>query len=126
MLKHRRGHPARKNGDGGWPAMKGRIKAGEGNLIGNAGEYYVVAELLKRGVVAAPAPRNAPGVDVLATRNGRTAIIRVKTKSQEYPIWQWQAKKDGTIFRNLAEKDDFTVLVDLAMDNRDLKFYIVP
>ncbi len=26
--------------------MKGRIKAGERVLIGNAGEYYVVAELL--------------------------------------------------------------------------------
>ena len=28
--------------------MKGRIKAGEGALIGNAGEYYVVAELLRQ------------------------------------------------------------------------------
>jgi hypothetical protein len=33
--------------------MKGRIKAGEGSLIGNAGEHYVMAELLKRGIVAA-------------------------------------------------------------------------
>lgn len=33
--------------------MAGRIKGGEGTLIGNAGEFYVAAELLKRGVVAA-------------------------------------------------------------------------
>jgi hypothetical protein len=38
---------------------KGKIKAGEGTLIGNAGEYYVVAELLKRSVIAALALRNA-------------------------------------------------------------------
>ena len=33
--------------------MKGRIKAGKRALIGNTGEYYIVAELLKRGIVAA-------------------------------------------------------------------------
>ncbi len=48
--------------------MPGRIKAGEGTLIGNAGEYYVVAELLKRGVLAALAPRNAPAFDILAVK----------------------------------------------------------
>lgn len=33
------------------PLGSGRIKAGEGALIGNAGKFYVVAELLKRGTV---------------------------------------------------------------------------
>jgi len=106
--------------------MKGRIKAGEGALIGNAGEYYVVAELLKRGIVAALAPRNAPSFDILATRKNQTVKIRVKTKSQEYPIWQYSVKKDGSIFRDLSKHGDFTVLVDLAMETKNLKFYIVP
>jgi hypothetical protein len=105
--------------------MKGRIKAGEGVLIGNAGEYYVMAELLKRGIIAALAPRNAPSFDILATRGNRTVRIRVKTKSQEYPIWQYSVKKDGSIFRDLSKNRDFTVLVDLAMATKDLKFYIV-
>lgn len=105
--------------------MKGRIKAGEGGLIGNAGEYYVVAELLKWGIVAALAPRNAPAFDILATKDSRTVKIRVKTKSQEYPAWQWAAKKDGSIFRNLSKDGDFTVLVHLAMETKDLKFYIL-
>ena len=51
--------------------MAGRIKSGEGTLIGNAGEFYVAAELLKRGVIAALAPRNAPTFDILATKGGR-------------------------------------------------------
>jgi len=106
--------------------MKGQIKAGKGVLIGNAGEYYVVAELLKRGIVAALAPRNAPSFDILATRNNRTVKIRVKTKSQEYPDWQWVAKKDGSIFRDLSKVEDFIVLVDLAMDTKNLKFYVAP
>ena len=106
--------------------MKGQIKAGKGVLIGNAGEYYVVAELLKRGIVAALAPRNAPSFDILATRGNRTVRIRVKTKSQQYSEWQWVAKKDGSIFRDLSKDGDFTVLVDLAMETKNLKFYIVP
>jgi len=75
--------------------MKGRIKAGEGALIGNSGEYYVMAELLKRGVMAALAPRNAPSFDILAARQNQTVKIRVKTKSHDYRVWQWSAKKDG-------------------------------
>jgi len=106
--------------------MKGRIKAGEGTLIGNSGEYYVMGELLKRGVMAALAPRNAPSFDILATKQNQTIRIRVKTKSHDYHIWQWSAKKDGTIFRNLTKSGDFTVLVGLAMDNKDLKFYVIP
>jgi hypothetical protein len=106
--------------------MKGRIKAGQGTLIGNAGEHYVVAELLKRGVIAALAPRNAPAFDILAANLDKTIRIRVKTKSEEYDDWQWMAKKDGSIFRNLAEHSDFTVLVNLALDVHQLTYFIVP
>ena len=95
-------------------------------LIGNAGEHYVMAELLRRGIVAALAPRNAPAFDILATKENRTVRIRVKTKSQIYSDWQWNIKKDETIFRDFSEKGDFTVLVDLAMETKDLKFYVVP
>lgn len=108
------------------PLGSGRIKAGEGTLTGNAGEYYVVAELLKRGIVAALVPRNTPAFDVLAMRNGRTAQIRVKTKTEDYDEWQWVVKKDGTVFRSLSDVGDFTVLVNLAIENRDLRFYVVP
>ena len=55
--------------------MAGRIKSGEGTLIGNAGEFYVAAELLKRGVIAALAPRNAPTFDILATK-GKKMVTR--------------------------------------------------
>jgi len=106
--------------------MAGRIKAGEGSLIGNAGEYYVMAEILKRGIIAALAPRNAPAFDILATKNGRTARIRVKTKTQGYREWQYSVKRDGLIFRDLAEKNDCTILVNLTTNTQDLRFYVLP
>jgi hypothetical protein len=106
--------------------MPGRIKLGEGTLIGNAGEYYVTAELLKRGVIAALAPRNAPAFDILATKSNRTVRIRVKTKSEEYNDWQWMTKTDGAIFRYLELEGDFTILVNLTVDTKDMEYYVIP
>ena len=72
--------------------MSGKIKAGKGTLISNAGEYYVIAELLKRDVIAALTPRNAPSFDILATKDCAMARVRVKTKSQEHDVWQWRIR----------------------------------
>lgn len=91
----------------------GQIKEGKGTTIGNAGEYLVVGELLKRGVITALAPRNNPGFDVLATNGTKSLNIRVKTKTEAANSWVWMCKKDGTLFTNLSGKLDFTVLVDL-------------
>jgi len=90
---------------------KPRKEAGHGILTGNAGEYYVVAELLRRGVVAALTPRNSRSFDVLATKGVRTVRIRVKTKTAD--AWIWNAKEDGTIFPDLDQDADFAILVDL-------------
>ncbi len=106
--------------------MPGRIKSGEGTLIGNAGEYFVTAELLKRGIIAALAPRNAPAFDILATDRDKTIRIRVKTKTEGYDIWQWSVKKDGDIFRFLQEQGDFTVLVNLTDETKNMDYFIVP
>ncbi len=106
--------------------MKGRVKAGMGTLVGNAGEYYVVAELLKRGVIAALAPRNSPAFDILATKDDRTIRIRVKTKSEEYNGWHWMAKLNGELFRDLHSQGDFTILVNLTLETANMEYFIVP
>ena len=106
--------------------MPGRIKLGEGTLIGNAGEYYVMAELLKRGIIAALAPRNTPAFDILATNPNKTVRIRVKTKSEEYDAWQWMIKKDGSLFRHLQSNEDFTVLVNLCDKTANMTYFIIP
>jgi hypothetical protein len=106
----------------------GRIKRGEGVLIGDAGEYAVISELLKQdGVVAALAPRNTPWFDILATKGEKTVRIRVKTKSVGYKGWQWNVRKDGkTIFPNLHPNGDFVVMVDLGAASQSNHYYIVP
>ncbi len=106
--------------------MAGKIKGGLGTLIGNAGEYYVMAELLKRGWIAALAARNAPDFDILATKDGRVVKIRVKTKTEQFDPWQWVVKQDGVIFRNLTDNGDFLVLVNLTENHQKMDYFILP
>lgn len=104
----------------------GKIKEGKGTIIGNAGEYLVVGELLRRGVIAAPAPRNNPGFDVLATNGINSLNIRVKTKTEASNSWVWSCNKDGAIFKNLNDRADFTVMVDLKNEQTSPEYYVVP
>jgi hypothetical protein len=102
-----------------------KIKAGLGPLIGNAGEYAVMSELLKRDVIAALAPRNTPAFDILATKGGKTIRIRVKTKSGNIPVWQYSAKEDQSIFREMHPSGDFTVLVSLGTGKERNRYFVV-
>jgi len=103
----------------------GRVKEGRSTFLGNAGEHYVVAELLRRDVIADRAPRNTPGIDVLATTGPQSVNVRVKTMSHEAGDWVWMAKRDGTIFPNLHKERDFVVLVGLAHEQAP-EYWIVP
>jgi len=97
------------------------VKSGRGTLLGNAGEYFVIAELLRRDIIAGLLPRNAPGMDILATTGKRSFKIRVKTKSDEADSWVWMAKGEGAaepIFIGLQndDRDDLTALVAVPDD----------
>ena len=101
----------------------GQVKAGKSALIGNAGEYFVLAELLRRGIVAALAPRNMADYDILAVDDTRSVKIRVKTKTAAADSFVWNAKADGeTIFRGTGG-NDISILVDLdTPDSRPLYY----
>ena len=104
----------------------GRVKEGKGGLLGNAGEHYVVAELLRRDIIADRAPRNAPAIDVMATTGPKSVNVRVKTRSDQADSWVWIAKPDKTIFRNIHDKNDFTVLVHISGDNKSVGYWVIP
>ena len=108
--------------------MVGEIKRGRGTIIGNAGEYLLVGELLKRGIVAAPAPRNTTGFDVLAATGQNSCNIRVKSKTPAATSWVWMCGKDEnrTIFKGMLDEGDFTVLVDLKGYDDPPEYFILP
>lgn len=80
---------------------------GQNDLIGNAGVYWVVSELSRRGLVALPTVRNCPGADVLVLHpeTGALATLQVKTSRSFVKFWpasvppaQWQRASHCYVF----------------------------
>ena len=82
------------------------------NLVGTAGEYFVCAELCRKGYLALLTPKNNPLFDVIAaTQDGsKTVSIQVKTRSIGNKQG-WKLGKDITVKRN--DPNLFVVLVNL-------------
>lgn len=83
------------------------------NLVGTAGEYYVCAELCRRGYLALLTPKNNPIFDVVVTNasGSKSAAIQVKTRSERNK----QGWKLGTDITNKeAPAGMFIALVNLV------------
>jgi hypothetical protein len=85
-----------------------------------------MSELLKRGIIAGLTPRDMRSFDILATQNGQSVGIRVKTKNARWDVWQWVVKRDGAIFRDLVTDRDFVTLVNLGHIGERNEFFVVP
>jgi hypothetical protein len=96
-------------------------------FAGNAGEFFVLAELTRRGLTAALTARNNRAYDILAKRDEEFAAIRVKTKTSAFTLVQWNAKPTGDIFLEMTKEHDFCVLVDIPEDDKaSPSYYVVP
>jgi hypothetical protein len=82
------------------------------NLVGTAGEYFVCAELCRRGYLALLTPKNNPLFDVIvSTQDGsKTVSIQVKTRSIQNKQG-WKLGKDITFKR--GNSGLFVALVNL-------------
>lgn len=94
-------------------------------ITGATGEFFVAAEISRRGAVATLTLKNTPKLDVLATnlKNGKFANIQVKTRSKE--------NTQGWKFSNKAEErskiqNHFYVFVNLKEDKELPDYYIIP
>src|SRR4051812_45231775 len=65
-------------------------------LTGVAGEYFVAAELSRRGFVASITMRNSRGFDILAPNENasKTVTIQVKTNQYSRPEWMLNDKAE--------------------------------
>lgn len=92
-------------------------------LTGVAGEYFVAAELSRRGFVASITMRNSRGFDILATNENasRTVTIQVKTNQYSRPEWMLSDKAE----RSFSD-DWFYVFVILNRPDERPQYHIVP
>lgn len=91
-------------------------------LCGVSGEYFVAAELSRRGYIASITLRNTRGVDILASNGDATKSvgIQVKTSQGTGKSWMLNKKVESDVATNLI-----FVFVQLnALDSPD--YYIVP
>ena len=100
------------------------LKVGSNNLTGTAGEYYVCAELCRRGYLALLTPKNNPLFDVVATNiDGTTSVsIQVKTRSA-HNKQGWRLNKQ--LSANDTPGVPFVALVNLHESNAP-DFFIYP
>lgn len=89
-------------------------------LTGSAGEYFVAAELSRRGVVAALTMSGTDAFDILAVNKaGRSYSIQVKTTQYEKKLrWLLSSKDENP-------KADFYVFVNLNGTEKQPDYYIM-
>jgi len=92
-------------------------------LAGVAGEYFVAAELSRRGFVASITMRNSPGIDILATdiKAKETVTIQCKTSRSSTKGWILSDKAEG-----FTPKNHFYVFVRLGEKDGHPSYHIVP
>ncbi len=81
----------------------------QSSSTGLSGEYFVAAELLRRGYSVGIAMGNSKAIDILAEKNGKQFIIQVKAI--------FKKKNTGwPMMKNKVDKSIFYVFVNLNGD----------
>lgn len=92
------------------------------SLSGIAGEYFVAAELTRRGYIASLTLRNTRGVDILASNMDATRSVGIQVKSAQGSARSWMLSEK-------VESDLATNLVFVLVRLNGLgapEYYVVP
>jgi len=92
-------------------------------LTGVAGEYFVAAELSRRGYIASISLRNTRGIDILATNQAATRSITIQCKTNQRGGKRWMLNEKSEDF---FAADHYYVFVALGAANERPCFHVVP
>ncbi|OMP30071.1 aspartate-ammonia lyase [Mangrovimonas sp. DI 80] len=94
----------------------------DNNLIANAGEFFVCAQLSKKGILTLLTPKNNPLFDIIATDNLGSKHVAIQVKTMGIGNKQgWKLNKQITVKKN--NPNLFLILVDLKEDGLN-NFYV--
>ena len=92
-------------------------------LTGVAGEYFVAAELSRRGFIASISLRNTRGIDILATNKDATRSVTIQCKTNQIGNQKWMlSEKCETFFA----PNHYYVFVGLGAPTERPRFHVVP
>ena len=92
-------------------------------LSGVAGEYFVAAELSRRGYIASITLRNSKGVDVLCSSANATKSVGIQVKTSKYSESKWLLNKKS---EDYYANNLFYVFVKLNYNQKSPDYFIVP
>ena len=92
-------------------------------LAGVAGEYFVAAELSRRGHIASVSLRNTRGIDILATNQKASRSITIQCKTNQLARKSWMLNEKSESF---VSDDHFYVFVALGGVLERSSYHIVP
>jgi hypothetical protein len=95
----------------------------ETQMTGRAGEYYVAAELNRRGANAVTFSGNMPTIDLLASDIDRNKVVKIQVKTRRTGSWHSSTDR---FLQGKEENDLFWIFVDLGDNERHPRFWIVP
>ena len=92
-------------------------------LAGVSGEYFVAAELSRRGYICSVTLKNTRGIDILVCNEdgSKTLVVQVKTNQINKREWILNEKSE-----KMNDKNLFYVFVNLISKDKLPEFYIVP
>lgn len=109
-------------------AVSVKKKRASGVPTGNAGEYFVMGELLRKGYDAQLADRNTRGYDLLVRSSPSVGFNTVQVKSVRIPPWYVKPEDfesttldQVTIYVVIGKEDSKKPIRYFIAQNRDLK-----
>ncbi len=92
-------------------------------LAGVAGEYFVAAELSRRGHIASISLRNTRGIDILATNAAASRSVTIQCKTNQLSRTSWVLNEKCESF---VSEHHFYAFVVLGGPLEQPRFHIVP
>jgi len=92
-------------------------------LAGVAGEYFVAAELSRRGFIASISLRNTRGIDIIVTNQSASRSVTIQCKTNQLGKKSWVLNDKSESY---FSKGHFYVFVVLGKADERPNFHIVP
>jgi hypothetical protein len=92
-------------------------------LAGVAGEYFVAAELSRRGLIASITLRNTRGIDMVVTNASATRTVTIQCKTSRNRAKKWILNQKSEDF---FSDGHFYVFVNLPSELERPSYHIVP
>jgi hypothetical protein len=92
-------------------------------LAGVSGEYFVAAELSRRGYICSVTLKNTKGIDILVCNEDATKTLGIQVKTNQINRSEWVLNEKS---EKLIDENILYVFVNLKSLNDLPEYYIVP